>query len=68
VRLHTPAEEVYADPKILATNLLWLLVGLVVAARWFHRLSARAGAWAAVVLLVLAIVNLAVVDAVSTFH
>lgn len=68
VRFSTPANEPYADPKVLATNGLWVIVVLVAVGLKTRRISARAGAWTAMALLLAAVGNLAVINALSTWH
>lgn len=61
-------QGVYWDPKIIATNLLWLLVGLVVLGRATDRVRPMIAAVASVLFFGIALVNMLAVDPVSGFH
>lgn len=60
--------ETYWDPKILATNLLWLAGLVIVVARAANRLRPAGSAMASVLLFALALANLLVVGSFSTVH
>lgn len=67
-RSATELTGTYWDPKILFTNGLWLLIGLVVLGRAVNRLRPSVSAWATLGLLVLAVFNMAVMSRLSEVH
>ena len=58
----------WQEPKIVATNLLWLLTLLTFAARKTKRLRPPAAAVASLALLAIAMVNLTIVNRISKVH
>lgn len=58
----------YWDPKVIATNLLWLLTLLTFAARKSRRIRPTAAAAASIGLFALAFVNMAIVNRFSQVH
>lgn len=68
LRRATNATGPYSDPKIVATNVLWALTLSVALLRRYRRAGAGTAAVWAIVLIVLALLNLVVVNRISPLH
>ncbi len=68
VRRATGHTGSYWDPKIVATNLIWLIGLVVVLGRLFRRVRPATSAAASIALFALALANLLVVDIFSEVH
>lgn len=58
----------YGDPKVIATNALWLLTVVAFLLRRFHRMRPSRAALASIVLFGLALANMTIVNAFSKVH